>query len=47
MRRGYSAQFLVNLERKETHNFEENLVGINLSLNAVYTDNNDNIKVII
>ena len=30
---GYYCQFLVNVERKETHNFEGNVVGIDLGLN--------------
>ena len=37
---GYSAQFLVNVERKESHNFQGNVVGIDLGLNAFYTDSN-------
>lgn len=37
---GYYCQFLVNVERKETHNFEGNVVGIDLGLNAFYTDSN-------
>ena len=37
---GYYCQFLVNVERKETHNFEANVVGIDLGLNAFYTDSN-------
>lgn len=39
---GYYCQFLVNVERKETHNFEGNVVGIDLGLNAFYTDSNGN-----
>ncbi|WP_366558074.1 transposase [Okeania sp. SIO3B5] len=39
---GYYCQFLVNVERKETHNFEGNTVGIDLGLNAFYTDSNGN-----
>nr|WP_293107807.1 transposase [Okeania sp. SIO2F4] len=35
---GYYCQFLVNVERKEAHNFEGNVVGIDLGLNAFYTD---------
>ncbi len=35
--RGYYCQFLVNAQRKETHNFEGNVVGIDLGLNAFYT----------
>ncbi len=38
--RGYYCQFLVNAERKEAHNFEANVVGIDLGLNAFYTDSN-------
>ncbi|NEP89325.1 MAG: IS200/IS605 family element transposase accessory protein TnpB [Okeania sp. SIO2C2] len=37
---GYYCQFLVNIERKETHNFGGNVVGIDLGLNAFYTDSN-------
>ncbi len=37
---GYYCQFLVNVERKETHNFEGNIVGIDLGLNAFYNDSN-------
>ncbi|NET75696.1 transposase [Okeania sp. SIO1F9] len=48
---GYYCQFLVNVERKETHNFEGNVVGIDLGLNAFYTDSNgdavDNPKYLI
>ncbi len=40
MSNGYYCQFLVNAERKETHNFEGNVVGIDLGLNAFYTDSN-------
>uniref|UniRef100_UPI0034128710 RNA-guided endonuclease InsQ/TnpB family protein n=1 Tax=Okeania sp. SIO2F4 TaxID=2607790 RepID=UPI0034128710 len=38
MSNGYYCQFLVNVERKEAHNFEGNVVGIDLGLNAFYTD---------
>ncbi len=31
---------MVNAERKESHNFEGNVVGIDLGLNAFYTDSN-------
>ncbi|NEO56359.1 MAG: IS200/IS605 family element transposase accessory protein TnpB [Okeania sp. SIO3B5] len=37
---GYYCQFLVNVERKEAHNFQGNVVGIDLGLNAFYTDSN-------
>ena len=40
---GYYCQFLVNVERKETHNFQGNVVGIDLGLNAFYTDNNGDV----
>ncbi|NES76932.1 MULTISPECIES: transposase [unclassified Okeania] len=36
----YYCQFLVNVEREETHNFKGNVVGIDLGLNAFYTDSN-------
>ncbi|NEP79728.1 MAG: IS200/IS605 family element transposase accessory protein TnpB [Okeania sp. SIO3C4] len=39
---GYYCQFLVSVERKEAHNFEGNVVGIDLGLNAFYTDSNGN-----
>ncbi|GGA45652.1 RNA-guided endonuclease TnpB family protein [Okeania sp. KiyG1] len=39
---GYYCQFLVNVERKEAHNFEGNIVGIDLGLNAFYTDSDGN-----
>ncbi len=39
---GYYCQFLVNVEREENHNFEGNVVGIDLGLNAFYTDSNGN-----
>ena len=37
---GYYAQFLVNVERKESHNFQGNVVGIDLGNSAFYTDSN-------
>ncbi len=37
---GYYCQFLVNAQRKEAHNFEGNVVGIDLGLNTFYTDSN-------
>ncbi|WP_237395669.1 transposase [Okeania sp. KiyG1] len=40
---GYYCQFLVNVERKETHNFQSNVVGIDLGLNAFYTDSNGDV----
>ncbi|NEP05072.1 MAG: IS200/IS605 family element transposase accessory protein TnpB [Okeania sp. SIO2G4] len=40
---GYYCQFLVNVERKETHNFQGNVVGIDLGLNTFYTDSNGNV----
>ena len=39
---GYYCQLLVNIEREETHNFQGNSVGIDLGLNAFYTDSNGN-----
>ncbi|NEQ72240.1 MAG: IS200/IS605 family element transposase accessory protein TnpB [Okeania sp. SIO2C9] len=39
---GYYCQFLVNVERKEGHKFEGNVVGIDLGLNAFYTDSDGN-----
>ena len=39
---GYYAQFLVNAQRKESHNFEGNVVGIDLGNSAFYTDSNGN-----
>ncbi len=39
----YYCQFLVNVERKETHNFQGNVVGIDLGLNAFYTDSNGDV----
>ena len=43
MSNGYYCQFLVNVERKEAHNFEGNVVGIDLGLNAFYTDSDGNV----
>ena len=39
---GYYCQFLVNAERKETHNFEGNVEGIDLGNSAFYTDSGGN-----
>ncbi|MGB3510479.1 MAG: transposase [Microcoleaceae cyanobacterium] len=39
---GYYCQFLINVERKEAHTFEGNVVGIDLGLNAFYTDSDGN-----
>ena len=39
---GYYCQFLVNVEREENHNFEGNVVGIDLGNSAFYTDSNGN-----
>ncbi|WP_375341185.1 RNA-guided endonuclease InsQ/TnpB family protein [Okeania sp. SIO1I7] len=40
---GYYCQFLVNVDREETHNFQGNVVGIDLGLNAFYTDSNGDV----
>ncbi|WP_026097506.1 RNA-guided endonuclease InsQ/TnpB family protein [Baaleninema simplex] len=39
---GYYCQFLIQWERKESHEFQGNVVGIDLGLKEFYTDSNGN-----
>ncbi len=39
---GYYCQFLIQWERKEEHEFNGNVVGIDLGLKEFYTDSNGN-----